>query len=258
MAVSRQQIIHAIQRALEPEDHINAVWLGGSTARGEEDPLSDIDVFVDTADGRHEDAVVATEAALGTLAPIEHRYRLPEPTWHGHTHCVYRLQGCPEHLCIDLHVWERSNQASRYLEKEIHGTPAVLFDKLAIVENQPTDWTAHRESLRRHLDSTWQYLCLYRHRVSKQLARDCPGEAVLRYEQFILRPLQTILRTRYTPKYYFYLPVRIKRDLPDDVYQRFTRLCFVSSVDDLEDKAREAIAWAEDTYRSLDVDALEF
>ena len=136
----RQQILDALRGALEPLDYVNAMWLGGSSAMGGEDELSDIDVVLDVADGRQDDAFAVVEAALEReIAPIELQWNVPEPTWHGHSQRFYRLAGSPDYMMIDLVVMQRNSTAMRFDEREIHGEPQVIFDKLGIVKAVPLD-----------------------------------------------------------------------------------------------------------------------
>jgi predicted nucleotidyltransferase len=255
---TREHIIAALRQALEPLDHVNAMWLAGSAATGGLDELSDIDAVLDVADGRHGDAFAAAEAALEALAPIAHRLALPEPTWHGHSQRLYRLEGCPEHLMIDLCVMQRSSQASRFAEAEIHGQPVILFDKLGVVETVALDRAAHREKMRVHLSALRARFHLLRHMAGKEVARGNEIDALFRYQSFVLVPLISVLRTAHAPMYHDFAPRYLKRDLPADVYQRLMRLSYVADIGDLETKLAEALAWAEDELETIDIDVIDF
>ncbi|MCG8416769.1 MAG: hypothetical protein MJE77_02350 [Proteobacteria bacterium] len=258
MAISRQQILAAMRAALEPVDHVNAMWLGGSAAFGVDDELSDIDVQLDVADGRHTDAFAITEAALETLSPIAHRWHVPEPAWHGHSQRIYRLRDCPEHLLVDLAIMQRGSDAPRFNEREIHGEPVVVFDKLGIISAVPVDRAAHRQAMKAHLERERAKLALVRHFPGKEIARGNEVDALWRYQRMILLSLITVLRSRYAPFFYDFAPRYLKRDLPPHVYARLMRLSFVADLADLEAKVAEAIAWATEEYESLDIDTLDF
>jgi len=256
-AITRDQIITALGAALEPLAHINAMWLGGSRAMGTQDEWSDIDVVLDVADGRHLDAFRAVEEALAALAPIAHRVALPEPIWHGHAQRLYRLQGCPEHLMVDLVIMQRSSDAPRFDEREIHGEPVIIFDKLGVVASRPVDRVAHRAAMTAHVARHREMFVMLRHLAGKELRRGRVLDALMRYHGLLLRLLLTALRARHAPLFYDFAPRYLERDLPPDVYERVMRLAFVASPADLEAKLAEILDWAGREYDALDVDAIE-
>ena len=102
MPIDRATLQRTIQDALEPLDDVTALFEGGSTAFGRDDDWSDIDLTADVTPGQEEAAFAAVEAALESLAPIELRWVLPVPSWHGMHQRFYRLAGSPAHLMVDL------------------------------------------------------------------------------------------------------------------------------------------------------------
>lgn len=246
-----------MRSALEPLEHVNAMWLAGSAAMGAQDELSDIDGGFDVADGRQLDVIATIEAVLEALSPIAHRWHLPEPTWHGHSQRAYRLRDCPEHLLVDLIIMQRNSQGPRLNEREVHGEPVVLFDKLGVIKAVPMDKTAHRQAMKRHFASAHAKFPLVSHMPGKEITRGNHLDALWRYQRIILLPLIEVLRARYAPVFYDFAPRYLQRDLPADVYARLMRLSFVADIHDLESKIAEAIAWAEEEHARLDIDALE-
>lgn len=257
MAITREQIIWAMRDALEPLEHVNAMWLAGSAATGSLDELSDIDAVLDVADGTHGHAFAVVEAALEALAPIAHRLELPEPTWHGHSQRLYRLGGCPEHLLIDLCVMQRGSAGARFAEREIHGQPVVLFDKLGVVCTVSVDRAVHREKMRAHLSTLRSRFALLGHMPGKEVVRGNELDALWRYHSFVLTPLISVLRARYSPLFHDFAPRYLKSHLPADVYERLMRLSYVADFSDLEARLAEALAWAEDELAAIDIDAIE-
>jgi predicted nucleotidyltransferase len=254
MTVTARAIIDTLAAALAPLDVVNAMWLGGSAATGRTDELSDVDIQIDVADGRVADAFAAAEAALAALSPIELCYPIPEPTWHGHSQRFYRLEDSPEHLLVDFCVLQRGSSAPRFLEREIHGEPVVVFDKLGIVHPVPVDRAAHRRAMRKDLSSRKARFLMFHHLPRKEIVRQNHADAVWRYFNFVLSPLIVILRARHAPLFYDFAPRYLRRDLPADVCDRLTRLHFVADVADLAAKTEEAIAWALDELRALEID----
>lgn len=247
----KQHLIDTIQRATEPLDHVNALWLAGSASFGREDQYSDIDAVLDVADGRHLDAFAAVESALSEVAPIAHALHIPEPAWHGHSQRVYQLEGCPEHLMIDLVIMQRGSAGPRFNEAAIHGVPVVLFDKLGVVTTVEVDADAHRAAIRKRLDTLRTRFYLLRHMPGKEVARGNSLDAIWRYHNFVLSPLISLLRTRHAPLFHDFAPRYLKLHLPADVYQRLERLSFVADFEALSGNIAEAIAWAEEELAFL-------
>lgn len=83
----RQRIIETLITALEPLDFVLALWQGGSAAHGYTDELSDIDIEVIVEDNYVQETFDFVEKSLQTISEISFKYRVPEPTWHGHSQC---------------------------------------------------------------------------------------------------------------------------------------------------------------------------
>lgn len=249
--IDRQRLIETMRAAVEPLDYVNAMWLAGSTAFARDDQYSDIDAVFDVADGRHVEAFAAIEDALATLAPIDEVLHIPEPAWHGHSQRIYRLVGSPEHLMVDLVIMQRGSTGPRFNEAAIHGRPVVLFDKLGVVTTVNVDPDAHRDAIRGRLATIRTRFFLLRHLAAKEVARQNSLDALWRYNNFVLSPLISLLRTRYAPLFHDFAPRYLKLHLPADVYQRLERLSFVGDFAQLGDKIAEAVAWAEDELEVL-------
>ncbi|MBL8045934.1 MAG: nucleotidyltransferase domain-containing protein [Anaerolineales bacterium] len=69
--LTRHQILHTLQTALEPHNYVYAMWEGGSAAFGRADEWSDVDVQIVVEDERVSEAFAAAEAALLSLSPFE-------------------------------------------------------------------------------------------------------------------------------------------------------------------------------------------
>lgn len=255
--LTSEQILSVIREAVEPLDHVNAMWLGGSVAMGAADEWSDIDVQLDVADDRVEETWSTVEAALEVLSPMAASWTVPEPTWHGHSQRVYRLADAPEHLMIDMVIMKRNTEAPRLDEREIHGEPVVIFDKLGVIRSTALDVDAHRDAIRARMDTLRRHVALLSHFPAKEVERGLEVDAFWRYQMYVIRLLVDALRTRYKPVHHNFGPRYLKRDLPPEVYARLMRLAFVADVDDLAAKIPEAVDWLKEEVRAIDVDALE-
>jgi len=254
--LTSDRILSGIRDAVERLDHVNAMWLGGSVAMGAADEWSDIDVQLDVADDRVEETWSAVEAALAELSSISASWAVPEPTWHGHAQRVYQLADAPEHLMIDMVIMTRSTTAPRLDEREIHGEPVVIFDKLGVIRSTALDVEAHRDAIRRRMDTLRRHVALLSHFPAKEIERGLEVDAFWRYQMYVIRLLVDALRTRHKPVHYNFGPRYLKRDLPPDVYARLMRLAFVADLDDLARKLPEAVAWLKEETDAIDVDAL--
>jgi hypothetical protein len=248
-AITRNSLCESLRAALEPLDYVNAMWRAGSDSFGRDDEWSDLDVVLDVADGRQSDAFEVVEATLEHSSPIARRMVMPEPTWHGHSQRLYQLRDAPEHLMIDLVIMQRNVDAPRFDERERHGEPVVVFDKLGIVRSVALDWAPHRERMRAHLEPIRERLVMLRHLIDKEVRRGNALDALSRYQHIALAALVAGLRARHAPARFDFGWRYLSLDLPAQVYASLRRLCFVADLDDLAAKLPEALAWAE---RELD------
>ena len=111
-AVGRDDVLSALSGVLEPLDHVQAMWEAGAIAFDRVDDWSDIDVQVASDDERVEDVFTVVEDTLRGLSPIDLKYRLPEPTWHGHSQAFYRLERASPFPMVDFVVMKASAWAS--------------------------------------------------------------------------------------------------------------------------------------------------
>ena len=114
LKITREQIIQALQQALLAKSFVYAMWEAGSAAFGRLDEWSDIDLHVDVADEQVSTVFEIVEAALESLSPIELKYEVPQPTWHGLAQTFYRLRDTGDFLVIDLAVVKHSNPNKLY------------------------------------------------------------------------------------------------------------------------------------------------
>jgi hypothetical protein len=169
------------------------------------------------------------------LAPLEYKWIVPEPTWHGHAQRFYRLKGTRHHLFIDVVVMNHS-QGPRFNEVERHGEPIVLFDKDGVVATAALDHEAHLKEIRGALGAISGKLALGRSLVEKEIARGNALDAIAFYQRFIIDPLVVMLRVKYLPERYDFGLRYAHLDLPEEAAGALETLCFVA---DSEDLARE-------------------
>lgn len=245
----RETIIQALAAALRPLKHVHAMWEGGAAAFGRSDQWSDIDLYVDADDASVAGIAPVVEAALERLARIELKYLPPVPPPGNYLHLVYRLQGTPKWLLIDMAVVKHSSP-DKFLEPELHGESRFIFNKGGAITCPPADRARLAAERKASLERTRLRFDLLSCFVAKEIARGNHVEALDIYQRLILGSLVEALRAEYDPLRYNYGPRYLKYHLPREVVARLERLYFVKDAEDLEAKYREAEAWFLDLARA--------
>lgn len=252
MTIERAQLLEAVQSALEPLDYVHSLFEAGSAAFGRADALSDIDLTADVEEGREDEAFAAVEAALARLAPIELRWIIPLPTWHGMAQRFYRLAGSPPHLMVDLTL-RPAAQPEHFAERELHGEPQILFDKRGLVTSIPSDPAKLRAAAGARVETIRVLIPLLEHLVTKELQRGHPTDAVGYYQNLVIRPLVELLRIHHCPARHAFGLRYLDWDLPPADLARLTPLLFVRDPEDLAAKHAAAVAWCGELLDAEDV-----
>jgi predicted nucleotidyltransferase len=214
--IARDRIIEVATAAVRPLDWVRAAWLGGSDASGRTDAWSDVDLVLVTEDPRVDEAFAVVADALEDAAGVTHRYRLPEPTWHGHSQEFYRLQDADPCHFVDLVVM-KAGAPDRLMEPERHGRPLVLFDRDGLVAPAPLDRAALAERMRRRCDELRQTFWIFQGLITKAVHRGDAPDALQRYHAFAVKPLVELLRMRHCPDRFDFGLRYLDRDLPADL-----------------------------------------
>ena len=251
--ITRHDILQALRSAMEPLDYVHAMWEGGAAAFDRVDEWSDIDLQFDVDDERVEDTFLAVDAALAALSPIDLRYRLPDPTWHGHSQVFYRMVDASPFLLLDLSVSKRSS-TDKFLQREVHGNPVVHFDKSGVIVMKPLDVDGVVARRRGRVETMRITFEMFQPFVDKELNRGNSVEAVAFYHGSTLRPLVEALRIRYCPARSGFHTRYVQYDLPADAVTRLERLFYVTSPDDLRRGREDADRWFRETIEAIDFD----
>ncbi len=216
VTISRQAIIDRLQEHLALHDFVRAIWLGGSDATGRTDEWSDIDMQILVRDENVEDTFEVIHEAAESLAPIVHSFRLAEPTWHGHSQELLRIDNAGIFADLDLVVLAKS-KPGRFLEFERHGDAMALLDRDGIVKRETFDRAAHNKKLLARFGRLCEQFPLFQVFTVKAVRRGMLAEAAGVFHRATLAPLVELLRMRYAPDLYDFGVRYIDRDLPPEL-----------------------------------------
>ncbi len=253
--VTRKEIIETLTAALRPLKYAYAFWESGSVSFNRMDQYSDIDLYMVTEDERVEDAFSSMEQNLADTFGIELKYRLPEPTWHGHSQVFYRLQNTSPFLFLDIVVMKKSSQ-DKFLQYRIHQKPIIYFDKTGLVKDHPIDAGLFFKKLLSRLETLKVTFDLFGVMTLKELNRGNDIEAFSYYLAYTYRPLVEALRIKYCPYHYNFHNSYIYYDLPDETVKRLHELNFVANAEELRKRRSQAEVWFWEVVNSIDPDDL--
>ena len=241
--LSFETILAQLTAGLEPLKYVQAMWEGGAASSGRRDAWSDIDLQIVVDDDCVEPAFQALESSLESLSPIDLKYELPQPTWHGHAQAFYRLKDASPFLLLDLCIMKASS-VDKFLEPEIHGPAQVLFDKTGVTANiPPLDMDALSDRLKQRRQALRVTFDLFQVFITKELNRGNPIEAMAYYQAYTLRPLVEVLNMRYRPARSNFYTRYVYSELPDEVARRLEPLIFIRDQADLAEKHSQAGQW---------------
>jgi hypothetical protein len=246
----KTEIILALCEALEPLEYTYALWEGGAAAFECVDEWSDLDLLLDVEDEHVDEALQIIDETLARLSPIELKYEVPQPAWHGHAQVFYRLQNTSKYLLLDIAVIKHSNP-NKFLQPELHGNAVVHFDKSEVVKTVPLDRKELASRLKDRLSALRVTFELFQILTLKELNRGNLIEALNFYHNFTLKPLVEVLRIPHQPTRHSFYTRYIYYDLPPETIRRLERLFFVTDGDDLLVKRQEAEEWFYDTLDQI-------
>jgi hypothetical protein len=248
--LTKKEIIHALCDALEPLEYTHALWEGGAAAFQRVDEWSDLDLLIDVDDEYVSDTLQVIEATLEKLSPIELKYEVPQPSWHGHAQVFYRLQNTSKYLILDLTVIRHSHP-NKFLQPELHGQVVIYFDKSNVALAPLLDHQELATRLKGRLSALKITFELFQILTLKELNRGNLIEALNFYHNFTLRPLVEVLRIPHEPTRHGFYTRYIYYDLPSEIIQKLERLFFVTDGDDLLLKRQDAEDWFYNTLENI-------
>ena len=254
--ITRERIINTLINSLQPLDYVGAVWEAGAASFNRIDQWSDIDIAIVVDDERVEEVFKVIEETIKTISELDLKFRLPEPTWHGHSQTFYRLKNTSPFLFLDIAVMKRSSR-DKFLQYKIHGKPIVHFDKIAVVKDDPIQPEAFNDILEARLQMLRTTVALFQVLTLKELNRGNDLVALHFYLNYTCRPLVEVLRIKYSPYHYNFHCSYIYYELPADVVMRLHNLMFISDSKVLRRCREEAEAWFWEEINNIKQDDLK-
>ena len=251
--LTREEILSGLEKSLKPLEDVYALWEAGAAAFNRVDQYSDIDLMVDVQDDYVATCWEVIESTLQSLSPIEIRYELPQPTWHGHSQIFFRLQNASPFLFVDALVMQHS-AFHKFLEVEQHGNARVIFDKLGVTQPPPFDSQALQQKLDSQIQQLKMTFELFQVETTKEFRRGNNIEAISFYYATTIRPLVELLRIRYmdVPARHKFYTRYIQYDLPTDVVEKLEEYFYVSDPTELVAKHHQACEWFHQVIQELE------
>ncbi len=208
-------IIQRITEVLQEDSRVLAAWLEGSIARGEDDDLSDIDLWIAVKDRNFNTFVEEREQFAAQLGPVLSVLypKTPDQPEDIESFKIL-LEDHPTSLSIDVDVQKESRKFSFTKDSDAEECK-VLFDKGSIIKYQPFNPQEVEEYARELFEDTVLRFWHCIPKVAVLLQRNDLVEAVHQYYDR-LEELVTILRILYVPEKADWGFKDIEYDLPDD------------------------------------------
>lgn len=249
--VTRDMVMAALSRALEPLGFVHALWEGGAPGYGRLDDWSDLDTYVLVDEGSVDETFAVVEAALRSLSPIALKYEVGKTHYPGIHQAFYRLARASEYLVLDIAVVVK-DAPDMFLDEEVHGKAMFLFRKSTFIMPPPLDREDLEARLRARIPRLRQRMDLFHVFVQKEVNRAHLIEAMDLFRAVVLGSLTELLRIRHHPVHHEFQTRYLYDELPPDVIDRLEELYVVRDTADVERKCRDARAWFDELCQEVE------
>jgi predicted nucleotidyltransferase len=234
-----------LKQLLELEPKVITAWEGGALATGYFDEYSDLDLALITQDNAIESSFAIVENYLEANYGIKHKFRIPEPNWHGHSQCFYIIDNCPETFYVDFLI-EKESAGNRFLESDRHGNAVVWFDKKNYIDGTPTPDEVTRAKCQKQLKMITTYMPFTFIDVQKQIYRGNKIDAFSIYYSLVNR-LVALYNIKYRPAKHDFGIRYLHRDFPVEIQEMIEKYLFNKSLEDVQSNLLEI----KDIYHQL-------
>jgi hypothetical protein len=245
----RQKIIETLRLGLLNDENICALWLEGADGLGRADNFSDLEVWIDAADGYERDALDKCGALLSQIGRINYADNDSyDPKLFNR---VFHIEGTSEFLQIDICVQShsRGSLGCTFYADDIAEFPLVLFDKAEVVRILPPE-PISVANIKPVFDK-----CVAkfnrRQRLLKYIRRGKYMESLHYFEEYIRFPIVCMMRLIYTPRHYEYHYMHLSDHLPRQVVKEMEQLYKTECVDDIEFLLEKANTIYYEAYNAL-------
>ena len=229
------------------------MWEMGSISFDRLDKWSDIDVILIVDDDRVEETFDLVERILEEWTGIDLKFRIPEPTFHGHSQTFYRLKNASPYLLLDMAIIKENTENDMFLQYDIHGIPTIHFDKKGVVKDEGIDIDEQMKKIEARLEMLKGLFDMFQILTTKELHRKTLMDAYHFYAGQTIRPLVEVLRIKHCPQRFQFHVRYSKYDLPPEIDQRLEKFVLVANADDLAKRNEEAVKWFWEVFDSIDL-----
>lgn len=242
---SKAQLHELLKEAISREEQIFGAWLGGSSATGHEDGLSDTDLVLIGVD--FETSFKIIEEIISEYRPITQIYQVPGPTLFKNTQQrFYLLQDSPETYFLDVVVFTclEAQVYQEFFNQERHGQPIILTDKRGIL-GEARRALKKEHPILNHENHLTRFEIIYR-TFQKESMRGKYVDSHLFYQRLI-QILVEVKRILYSPQKHDFGLRYLYYDLPKEEAFFIEQMLKVS---DLETMKKNANLIKEKLYQS--------
>lgn len=227
-------IVEELKEIMEQDEVVHAMWIAGSVAEGNNDELSDVDLWLDIDDGADEAIFSAIEKFLGTKGTLDINFS--EGITPPYSHSVYHLAGMNPYHFIEITLHSHSNEIGLFdsLRKI-----KVLFDKDDTTNFKSFDEASYNKMLQERKQFLIEKIEFGEQSVTKEITRRQFLEALHNYQFWLVEPIIELARIKYAPLKITYGLKHATRDLPEDTVKEIESLHIIKSLDDLNNKIVE-------------------
>jgi tryptophanyl-tRNA synthetase len=247
----RERIIEVIKNGFIDDENVYALWLEGADGFGRVDSFSDLDFWLDVADGLEEQTLDKCEqllSKLGNLDFIDSVKHADPKIFQRNMHIEEMSEFLLVDICIQSH--SRGSAGSTFYTDDIAEFPLVLFDKAEVVTILPPENFPSHELKPIFDRCVAKYL--QRSRLTRYIRRGRFLESYHHFEEYVRSPIICMLRMIYTPRHYEYGYAHISRHFPKRVVEDLELLYKVSSVSEIEKVLIHADEIYYEAFRALE------
>jgi hypothetical protein len=248
MSITRKQIIEHLTKILKPNSYVYAFWLEGADSLGTVDRYSDIDFWLDVADGYEDKIMKLIQQSLNKLDKLDlvQKYNHPDLKIKQH---FFHIQHSSPFLLLDVCIQSHSRKFS-FIKEMIHERTLVIFDKIGVTKSKSLNKKQFNKEIKLRIEELKQNI-LQSSRVSKYIYRQQFLEALVYFYKWIMSPLVEIVRIYHDPLKHEMGLVHISTDLPPVILKKLEKLYSTKSLNDIKKNMAIALKVFEEYYNKV-------